>query len=815
MDHIKITGAHEGCLKNISLEIPKHKLVVFTGLSGSGKSTLLVDVLFQECQRQYLEAMSFQGIQKPKVERIQGASPAIVISQTDANKNIRSTVGTQTDLYTDLRMIFEKLGVRSCPHCSAIISSADCKEETEKNGSDFHVYMYCSECGRRMDKITRTYFSFNTKEGACPTCDGLGKMHMIKRDYAVDETLTLEDGAVRYWEKQYGRYQTSVLYKAFAHYSLPIPIDIPVHQFSSMQKTILYEGVEGDTVKQAYPDLNAPENAASGKFEGVLPILWRRLSEKGGDVSKLSAYFDVTECPDCKGERLCKLSRSITVNGTRLPELSFFSLEKLHRWITELTDSLSEQQLASVNAYLLDIKTKLGRLINVGLGYLSLDRQTISLSGGELQRLRLAAALDSDLSGVIYILDEPTAGLHPQDTAGLMTILKKLRDLGNTVLVIEHDVDVMESADYIIDMGPGSGRYGGEIIAAGTLEDLKQQKDSVTGSYLRSPVPGKTVFRKAAGSIQIENADKFNLKQVSVSLPIGCLTSVTGPSGSGKSTLVFEVLAKGLPDFENNRVSGTNQFDRIIKIEQSAIAKMKRSNTATYSEVYTDIRSVFANTQAARKAGLSAKHFSFNTPGGRCENCEGLGYVDNNMLFFANTDVVCPVCGGMQFQSSVLAVKYRGVSIKDVLDLSVDEAREIFTEHPKIADTLTLLQDVGLGYLLLGQPLTTLSGGECQRLKLARELTGSRLGKHSLYLMDEPTTGLHPKDVEHFLVLLNRLADNGNTVVVVEHNQQMIRNSDWVIDLGPAGGDRGGYIIFEGTPEELKRSGCGYTAKFM
>ena len=802
MDHIKITGAHEGCLKNISLKIPKHTLAVFTGLSGSGKSTLLVDVLFQECQRQYLEAMSFQGIQKPKVERIQGTSPAILISQTDANKNIRSTVGTQTDVYTDLRMIFEKLGVRNCPHCGTVISSADCREEVKKAGNDFYVYMYCSKCGRRMDKITRTHFSFNTKEGACPACEGLGYIHTIKKDCVVDEKLSLEDGAVRYWEKQYGRYQTSVLYKAFAHYNLPVPTGVPVRQFSSMEKTILYEGVESDTLRRAFPDLNPPRNAASGRFEGVLPILWRRLSEKGGDVSKLSAYFDVTTCPDCEGERLCKLSRSITVNGTRLPELSVFSLEKLYQWVSELADSLSEQQSEFVNAYLLDIKTKLVRFINVGLGYLSLDRQTITLSGGELQRLRLAAALDSELSGVIYILDEPTAGLHPRDTAGLIAILKKLRDLGNTVLVIEHDVDVMEAADYIIDMGPGSGRYGGEVIATGTLKEIKQQKNSVTGSYLRSPTPGKTVFRKRTGTIRIEDADKYNLKKVSVSVPTGCITSVTGPSGSGKSTLIFGVLARGLPDFEHNRVIGLEQFDRIIKIEQSSITRMKRSNTATYTEVYTDIRSVFAGTQAAKKAGFTAKYFSFNSPGGRCENCEGLGRVNNNMLFFANTDVVCPVCRGNQFQPAVLAVTYKGCSIRDVLSLSVNEALEIFAEHQSIRKTLALLQDVGLGYLLLGQSLVTLSGGECQRLKLARELIGSSSETRNLYLLDEPTAGLHPKDVEHFLVLLNRLADNGNTVVVVEHNQQLIRSSDWIIDLGPAGGDKGGYIIFEGTPKE-------------
>lgn len=483
--------------------------------------------------------------------------------------------------------------------------------------------------------------------------------------------------------------------------------------------------------------------------------------------------------------------------------------------MNELASSLTKQQSELIKAYLLDIKTKLTRVINVGLGYLTVDRQIVTLSGGEMQRLRLAALLDSDLSGVIYILDEPTAGLHPKDTAGLIAILQKLRDLGNSVLVIEHDEDVMAAADYIVDMGPGSGKYGGEVIATGTLEEIKNQEASVTGNYLNSPHPGKSIVRSASGTISIKDANKYNLKNVSVTIPIGCFTAVTGPSGSGKSTLVFEVLAKNEQHTQYNRVSGTALFDRIVKIEQSPITKMKRSNVATYSEVYSEIRTVFARTDAAKNAGLTTKHFSFNSPGGRCENCEGLGYVENNMLFFANTEVVCPVCNGHQFNDKVLTVKYKDHSIKDVLNLSVEEAVHFFADQPKILRILKLLQDVGLGYLELGQTLTTLSGGEGQRLKLAKELIGSGTGKRNLYLMDEPTTGLHPKDIEHFLVLLNRMVDAGNSIVVVEHNQQVIRNSDWIIDLGPEGGEKGGEIIFTGTPEELKRSDKSVTAIYL
>lgn len=815
MNCIKITDAYEGCLKNISLEIPKNKLVVFTGLSGSGKSTLLIDVLFHECQRQYLEAMALQGIRKPKVGRIQGASPAIVILQTAMNRNPRSTVGTMTDVYTDLRMIYEKLGVRTCPHCSQVISSADCKEETEKIGNDFYVYMYCSRCGRRMDKITRTYFSFNTMEGACPTCEGLGRVHTIKKEQVVDETLSPEEGAVRYFEKQYGKYQSSVLQKAFAHYGLKQDITLPVQQFSREQKAIFYEGADSSAVQAFFPDREPPKSVSLGRFEGVYPILRRRLAEKNGDTKQLGDYFDVVECPDCKGERLGELSRKVTVHGIRLPEISRFSLEKLYTWIQELGDSLTNQEKELVEDYLTDIETKLSRFIKTGLGYLSLDRQIITLSGGEMQRLRLAAALDSELSGIIYILDEPTAGLHPKDTKGLMDILERLRDMGNTVLVIEHDVDVMSGADYVIDMGPGAGKYGGEVIAAGTMADLMRQSASVTGSYFLAPQPGRSKYRVPDGAIHIENADTYNLKHISVDIPIGCIVSVTGPSGSGKSTLIFEVLAKGKPDGTHNRVSGLDRFEQIAEIDQSASARMKRSNVATFSEVYTEIRTVFARTEQAKSAGFSAKYFSFNTSGGRCENCEGLGYVENNMLFFADTEVICPVCNGNRFNREVLAVTYREYSIKDILDLSVEEACEVFEGHKKITGILALLQDVGLGYLQLGQPLTTLSGGEGQRLKLAKELIGNRGQKKCLYLMDEPTTGLHPKDIEHFLALLDRLADAGNTVVVVEHNQQVIRNSDWVIDLGPEGGDKGGVVIFEGTPEKMKASGTGITAEYL
>ncbi|MDD5497760.1 MAG: excinuclease ABC subunit UvrA [Atribacterota bacterium] len=814
MPSIIVSGVKEGNLKNISLEIPRDKLVVFIGLSGSGKSTLAVDVLFNECQRQYLEAIGLQGIHKPKIDYIYNVSPAILITQREENKNPRSTVGTKTYIYTDLRMLYEKLGVRVCPNCHKLISAAECKEEVEKVYGDFKVFMYCNQCNYKMEKLTRSHFSYNTKEGACKTCGGLGKILTVNKDRVVHESLSLENGAVDFWKQKYKEYQISCLYNAFRYFHMPIEPNTRVANFSDIQKSILYNGIESDDVKRAFSGVQPPKTVAEGRFEGVLPTLWRRMTEKGGDAKHLNGYFDFDICQDCMGERLGELSRNVTVKGTRLPELSILSLRELHEWLKKLEISLSDNELSLVEDYLLDLKTKIQRLVNLGLGYLSLDRQTITLSRGELQRAKMAAALDSGLTGVIYIMDEPTIGLHPRDTAGMVEILKKLREKGNTVIVIEHDPDVMAQADFIVEIGPASGKHGGEIIGIGTLEEIKRQEASVTGAYLRKSKSEKSQFRKGTGEvIEVKNANLYNLKNIDVHFPIGCLTSVTGVSGSGKSTLVFEVLAaaRGKTYTSSNIVSGIEQFDQIVTIEQSAITRMKRSNVATYSEVYAEIRKIFGGLKEARDKGLSVKHFSFNTPGGRCENCKGLGYVINNMLFFANIEVTCPVCGGKQFNDEVLSVKYKGYTIKDVLQMNVEDVLNIFSTHPKIKRILALLQDVGLEYLELGQTLTTLSGGEGQRLKLAKELINN-IGKYSLYLLDEPTTGLHPVDVENFLTLLNRIVDSGSTVIVVEHNQQVIRASDWIIDLGPEGGENGGQVVFTGTPLELLKNGKTATA---
>lgn len=817
MPNLIVLNAREGNLKNVSLEIPRDQLVVVTGLSGSGKSTLVNDVIARECQRQHLEALGMQGISKPKVEAVRNVSPTVVIRQNETNRNPRSTVGTSTDIYTDLRLVYEKLGVRSCPHCGEMISAADCPEEVEKVGDEYTVYMHCHRCQQRMRKFTRTDFSHNTREGACATCQGLGQVLTLDKQRVVNPPLSLEAGAVGFWDQLYGEYQTGAVYNAFRHYGLPAAPNTPVGEFSELQQEILYNGVASPVLAAAFPELRPPKTVAGGKFEGVLNTLRRRMAEKGGDAKQLNDYFQSEPCPECGGERLATASRLVTVDGTRLPELTLLSLQELSDWVACLQGRLRPAERSLVEAYLLDLQTKLQRIIKVGLGYLSLDRQAITLSGGELQRLKLAAALDSELMGVVYVMDEPTIGLHPQDTAGMIGILQKLRDRGNSVIVIEHDPDVMAAADYIVDVGPGAGKHGGEIVGSGTLAELQQQPSSVTGAYWRSHQPSvPRQPRPGTGeALEVRSARLHNLQQIDVRFPLGCLVAVTGVSGSGKSTLVFDLLASGQGrPLGAEEVRGVEAFEQVITIEQAAITRMRRSNIATYSDVYSEIRQIFAGLKEARRRGLNARHFSFNSKGGRCENCEGLGYVTSHMLFFSDLEVTCPVCGGNQFNDEVLAVQYQGHSVKDVLKLSVEEALPLFADYPRITRTLGLLQEVGLGYLELGQTVTTLSGGEGQRLKLAKELISSR-GQRNLYLLDEPTTGLHALDVDHFLALLNRMVDAGNTVIAVEHNQQVIRAADWVIDLGPGGGTAGGQLVFAGTPQQLLVEGTGATAQCL
>lgn len=809
MKDILLKGVRVGNLKNIDVRIPKNKLIVLTGVSGSGKSTLAINTLFQECQRRYLEAMGMQGIQKPKLDSLSNCSPALLITAGQGAHNPRSSLGTLSNIYTDLRMVYEKLSSRRCPICNEWFNQSETSEETEKLEDEFKVYTECPHCHSRIEKLTRSHFSYNTRIGACPTCQGLGKQLIINEQAVLHDSLSLSEGAVDFWEARYKAYQIDLFERALKHYDLPSVVNLPVQNFSEAQKSLLLYGSDNPYIRITFPNVKAAKSVSEGYFEGVYPILWRRLSEKGSLSKALEPYFVECECLECHGERLNELSREAVVYNTRLPELVHFSLVELNNWVIGLEKSLQKEKQLLVNAYFLDLKTKILRIINVGLDYLTLDRQTMTLSGGELQRIKLAAALDSELSGVIYILDEPTVGLHAKDTEGLIQIIKKLRDMGNTVIVIEHDPDVMMAADHIIDMGPDAGRYGGEIVGQGTLNELMKQATSITGSYYRKMKKLDVQYRTPYSWLEIKNAHLNNLNHLDVKLPMNVLCAITGVSGSGKTTLIFDVLAK---QQGCDKIIGLDSFNQIITIEQAPLTRMKRSNVATYSSVYSEIRKLFADK--AMDHGLNAKHFSFNIPGGRCENCQGLGTITSNLLFFKDVEVPCPICHGKQFNDEVLSIKYKGLNIHEVLHLSVDEAINHFKESNKIKKILNLLHECGLGYLALAQSLTTLSAGEAQRLKLAKELNQNKKN-NCLYLIDEPTAGLHPIDIENFLVLIQKLVDQGNTVIVVEHNLQFIQQADWVIDLGPKGGIHGGEIIAQGTPSAIIQDPASVTGKYL
>lgn len=808
MNDIIIKDTWEGNLKHTSLRIPKQQLVVLCGVSGSGKSTLAVDVLFNECQRQYLEAMGMQGIEKPHVERIQHASPSILISQnTSNNHNPRSYVGTNTDLYTDLRMIYEKLGIYPCPHCQHELKPYQCVEEVIKEGEDYHVYQYCPHCGKRMDKLTRSHFSYNTRVGACPHCQGLGEALTIHWAEVLDESLSLEDGAIKIWTHKYLEYQIQVFYQAIKHYGISLSPDTPIHMFDACAKHILLHGVQGEQLKQFFPDKVPPKTTAEGRFEGITPALWRKVQEKGNDHPSMRAFFITAPCPECLGERLNEDSRNVMVYGKRLPEISSYPIDQLCAWIETLKTQISQEEAQHVQVYLDDILIKCTRLKRVGLSYLSLERRMATLSGGEIQRLKLAAALDCELDGLLYILDEPTIGLHPKDTAGLMEILRELQHKGNSIIVIEHDPLFLTSADHIIEIGPNAGKYGGKVIFQGTYAQLLNETTPTATWLTKTPI--KRIPRTLPKQgIQVNDATTHNLKHVSAHIPSHGLICVTGVSGSGKSTLVFDVIGN-----VDAHVQGLEHFDSIKRIDQSVVNRSSRSNVATYSGVYQYIRSCFAKQSSAKEQHIDAKAFSFNSVGGRCEHCEGLGYVVSNRLFFADAKVPCPTCLGLQFQDFILSIKYKGFSISDILHMEVRETYQVF-EDKKIKTILQTLMDCGLDYLSLGQSLTTLSGGEAQRLKFAKELL-DQTSSNTLYLIDEPTIGLHPQDVDHFLLLLQRIVDQGNTILVVEHNTQVMQASDYIIDMGFGGGIHGGNIIAQGTPQEVRQNKNSVTGAYL
>jgi excinuclease ABC subunit A len=851
-DAITIKGARLHNLKNVSLSIPKNKLVVLTGLSGSGKSTLAFDTLHKEGQRQYMESLGLVAdyLSKPPLDTIEGLSPSISVDQHITNRSPRSTVGTATEVYTYLRVLYARIGHRLCPDCGTDIPpsySPDAWDnETDGNGSDDNALDFsetypCPSCGAPVPELGMAHFSFNKPAGACPTCTGLGTIREANLGQLIDPEQSVAEGGVLVWNEWQNEHYAQVMQSAGQHYGFVFDPAAPIGTFGPAQHDLLLYGVYGPQFRRHYPDTKPPRTVGQGNFEGVVTSILRRHEDRArspdsrDDIERL---LITQTCPDCLGERLRPESRRVTVRGRTIVELARLPLTELSAWLDRMVQDLPPEEADIAGPALGGLHERTRRLVDVGAGYLSLDRASPTLSAGEAQRLRLAALLGSGLTGVLYVLDEPTIGLHPRDTGRLIEVLCRLRDLGNTVLVVEHDLEVIRAADYVVDMGPGAGEHGGEIVVAGPPEDIAACPASATGDYLSSrarvPIPAQRRPKTDKG-LTIHGAREHNLKDITIELPLGLFIAVTGVSGSGKSSLLFDILDQaarqryygaGDPPGEHDAITGWEHLDKIVTIDQAAIGRTPRSNAATYTDTFTPIRKAFAATEQAKAQKLTARHFSFNVPGGRCERCSGAGVLTINMHFLPDVEVRCPACRGKRFTREVLGITYRGHSIADVLDITIEEALPLFEDVPAAEDRLSLMADVGLGYLKLGQPATTLSGGEAQRVKLAKELgrarrakgnTNQYKGKRSstLYLLDEPTTGLHVADVARLLAVLQRLVDAGNTVVVIEHNLDVIRAADWIIDLGPEGGEAGGQIVAQGTPEQVAKVATSHTGRFL
>ncbi|CAG1006768.1 UvrABC system protein A [Anaerolineales bacterium] len=833
--NIIIRNARLHNLKNVTLEIPKNKLVVMTGLSGSGKSTLAFDILHKESLRQLFESLGIvtDGLAKPPVDSIVGLSPSISVDQHLTNHSPRSTVGTVTEVFTYLRVLYARLGHRPCPKCGKDVppptyESADENWQDESDESPDGSYP-CPHCGAAVPEMGMANFSFNKPAGACPTCTGLGVVRQPIVSRLVDESKSIPELPVDGWIEFHGNHYSQIMKNAGKYFGFEFDTSKPVKDFTRAQRDLFLYGTDSPQFRRHYPDVKPPATNAQGRFEGVVTNLQRRYNEHATNAAyleKLEHLFTTQPCLDCEGTRLRPESRAVTVAGETIIKISHLPLNDLDAWIKSLPPHFTAEEMGIAQSILDDLFERVGRLLEVGVGYLSLERSSPTLSAGEAQRLRLAALLGSGLTGVLYILDEPTIGLHSRDTARLINVMRRLRDLGNTVLVVEHDLDLIKAADYLIDVGPGAGKHGGQIVAAGTPAEVAQTKGSLTGEFLAGitsvPIPEhrREPNHKA---LTINGARQFNLHNLTVKIPLGLLVAVTGVSGSGKSSLIFDILdvaarqklngANEIPG-EHDSITGWDHIDKVITIDQAHIGRIPRSNAATYSDTFTPIRETFAATPEAKQNKITARHFSFNVPGGRCERCEGAGTLTVKMHFLPDVEVRCPACRGRRFKKETLAVKYRGYDISQVLNMTVEEALALFADVPAAQSRLKVMSDVGLGYLQLGQPATTLSGGEAQRVKLAKEL-GRRSTGRTLYLLDEPTTGLHPADTVRLLEVLQRLVDTGNSVIVVEHNLDLVKAADWVIDLGPEGGMAGGELIAEGTPEDVAKVERSYTGQCL
>lgn len=829
LSKILVHGARERHLKNICFEIPKGKLVVLTGPSGSGKSSIAVEVLQKECLRQFLESlgMTTDHIAKAKVEHITGLSPAIGISQRITDFNPRSTVGTKTGILTILRNLFASMGCQRCEGCGnsvrqplqdkSKLTTFEVEDDKARSSTKKKTKSYfgCPCCGHLLETLKMGHFSFNEASGACEVCKGVGERIEVDLAKLLCEEKTLREGGVRFWDKAMADYYVGVIQAAAKHYQFSFDTSLPIGQYTQEQRNFLLYGVTFPAFVQAHQATKEPKKVSDGRFEGVVPYLLNRYKQQPAKApDAIKRYLSREPCPACHHARLGKLGRSVTLHGKTLIDVVQLTLNELLTWLHALEVHVSQDEAQVFAALSSALKERTGNLIEVGLDYLTLDRPLPSLSAGESQRLKLACVLGSGLTGVLYVLDEPTTGLHPHDTAKLLNTLRQIQEAGNTVLLIEHDLDVIRQADYIIDVGPGGGSQGGEIVACGTPAEVMACKASITGNYLAQkrvlPLRSRPYSKKG---VTVQGASEHHLKGMDVWIPCNQLVVLTGVSGSGKSTFLFGILDKAARQFLNGAreqagkhlsIQGLEHFKRIVTVDQATIRKTQsaRSNVATYTKLFDEIRDLFASLPQAKALGLGAHHFSFNTSEKRCENCNGAGTVAIDMAFMLDVEMECPVCHGRRFSEEILSVTYQGYHIADILEMSVSEALRLFRDQKNTFALLDLMQQVGLDYLTLGQSTATLSGGEAQRIKLAAELVKS--GRDStLYLLDEPTTGLHPQEVEKLLHILRQLVSKGHTVVIIEHHLEAICAADTIIDFGPGGGVRGGHIVATGCLQEI------------